>query len=78
MDHTIPIRSQDLVVISKKKETCPQMNLSIPADPSVKNKGKPKKSRSIRTFLQSSKRCVIKKVTVIVGALGRYPRKKIG
>ena len=78
MDHPIPARRLDFVVIDKKKQT--HWLIDIPADHRVKIKAS-KKTRSIPGSCQRVKtlrNTKVKMIPIIIEVFGTIPRKEIG
>ena len=74
-DHSIPAKRPDLVLINKKKRSCPLVDFAVPADHRVKLKENEKidKYLDLARELKKLWNMRMKGIPIVVGALGTVP-----
>ena len=74
MDHLIPARRSDLIIINKKKEkrTCKIVNFAVPADHRIKQKESEKKDKylDLARELKELWNMQVKIIPIVIGAFG--------
>ena len=80
MDHLMPVRRLDLVIIKKKKEekrrTCYLVDFVVPADRKLKIKEHEKKNRylDLARELRKLRNMKVTVIPVVIGAPGKIPK----
>ena len=72
MDHLIPARRPDLIIINKKKRTCKIVNFAVPADHRIKLKECEKKDKYLDLARELKKLWNMLEtfIPIVIGALG--------
>ena len=71
MDHLIPARRLDLIIINKKKRTCKKVDFAVPADHRIKLKECEKKDKYL-DLARELKKLWNMKVTIIPIVIGAF------